>query len=323
MIIVVYYTYIEQEGKLLKFEQLSFFKEAVKYHSISVAAEKNFMSQSSISHAIISLEKELGAELLKRTSAGVTPTSIGELVLQKTEDILKSVDEITEMTKEQKNIGEVHLSCIPCICNWIIPLTLQHTKQSRAEISLSVTTAESIQVAHLVSSGLATFGILINHEELIRNKDLQYTPLFEDEYVLYIGKSSPYWQRESITYDEMLKEPYIAYGDEFRTYNGGLTNIIGRNELPKIAFRTNNLDAIKSMISHHQYVAFFPQYMSDHDFYIQSGWIRPLRISDKQLRFNVGYVESLKYKAKKIDHIVLNALKEAVKKGWVCHAQSK
>lgn len=298
----------------MKIEQLYFFKEAVKYHSISVAAEKNFMSQSSISYSIINLEKELGTELLKRTNAGVTPTQIGELVLQKTEDIFKSVDEIVDMTKELRNAGEVHITCIPCICDWIIPKTLQCLNDNTADILLSVTTAESRQVAHDVSSGISKFGILINYGELERNKDLKYTPLFRDEYVLYVGKNSPYWEKDNISYGELVKAPYIAFRDEFRKYNGGLTNMFGTDELPNIIFRTDSLDAVKSMITHNDYVAFFPRYMSENDFYVQSGWIRRLPISDRNMGFEVGYVESTKYKTKEIDKIVLNAIKETVKK---------
>lgn len=298
----------------MKFEQLYFFKEAVKYNSISVAAEKNFMSQSSISYSIINLEKELGTELLKRTNTGVQPTQIGELVLQKTEDIFKSVDEIVEMSKELQSAGEVHITCIPCICDWIIPKTLQSLKDNTTDILLSVTTAESSQVAHDVSSGISKFGILINYGELERNTDLKYTPLFRDEYVLYVGKHSPYWDKESISYDQLVKEPYVAYMDEFRKYNGGLTNMIGTDKLPNIIFRTDNLDSIKSMITHSNYVAFFPKYMSENDFYVQSGWIRRLPISDKNLEFEVGYIESIKYRTKKVDKIVLNTIKETVKK---------
>lgn len=298
----------------MKFEQLYYFKEAVKYNSISIAAEKNYMSQSSVSYSIINLEKELGIELLKRTNAGVTPTQMGEFVLQKTEDIFKSVDDIVEMTKEQRNAGDVKITSIPCICDWILPKTLQSLKERATGIILSITTAESSQVAQDVSSGISEFGILINYGELERNTDLKYTPLFRDEYVLYVGKNSPYWEKDSITYEALVKEPYIAYRDEFRKYNGGLTNMIGTDQLPNIIFRTDNLDSIKSMITHNDYVAFFPRYMSENDVFVQSGLIRRLPVSDKNLEFEVGYVESIKYKPNKIDKIVLSVIKETVKK---------
>jgi DNA-binding transcriptional LysR family regulator len=298
---------------VVKFEQLFYFKEAVKYNSISIAAEKNYMSQSSVSYAIINLEKELGTELLKRTNAGVKPTLAGEMVLQKTEDIFKSVDEIVDITKQQRNSGEVHITCIPCICDWILPKTLKTLKERAADIVLSVETGESSLVAHNVSSGISEFGILINYGELERNMDLKYTSLFRDEYVLYVGKHSQYWNSQSITYKEFVKESYIAYRDEFRRYNGGLTNMIGSNEFPNIIFRTDNLDSIKNMITQDNYVAFFPRFMSENDFYVQSGWIKPLPISDKKLEFEVGYVESIKYKTKKIDRVILNVIREISK----------
>lgn len=294
----------------MKFEQLYYFKEAVKYNSISIAAEKNFMSQSSVSYSISNLEKELGIDLLRRTNTGVTPTPIGEMILQKTEEIFKSLEDIKELVKEHRITGEVNITCIPCICDWIIPRALNYLNDKAADILLSVTTSESGLVAHNVSSGISGFGILIKYEGLERNTDLKYTPLFRDEYMLYVGKNSPYWNQENITYVEFLKQPYIAYQDEFKKYNGGLTNMLGANKFPNIIFRTDNLDSIKSMITQNNYVAFFPKNMSADDFYIQSGWIRRIPVSDRDLSFEVGYVESLKYRAKKIDKIVLDVIKK-------------
>lgn len=297
----------------MKFEQLYYFKETVKYHSISIAAEKNYLSQSSVSYSIINLEKELGVDLLKRTNAGVAPTPMGEQVLQKTESIFKSMDDIFEMVKAESNYGEVNITCIPCICDWIIPKTLQILREKTVDIQLSVTTAESSMVTHDVSSGISGFGIVIHYDGLERNTDLKYTPLFVDEYMLYVGKNSPYWEAESITYQEFMKQPYIAYRDEFKKYNGGLSSMIGVSDLPNIIFRIDDLDSIKSMISQNNYVAFFPKLMSAYDVYIKSGAIRRLPISDRKLEFEVGYVESLKYKVKKVDKIVLDVIKETAK----------
>ncbi|MCI1859787.1 MAG: LysR family transcriptional regulator [Sporolactobacillus sp.] len=292
----------------MKFEQLFYLKEAVKYHSISIAAEKNFMSQSSLSYAINHLERELGTNLLKRTNVGVTPTRTGEKVLKKSENIFKSIDEIVEIAKTKENSGEVHISCIPCICDWILPELLKTLDEQSTNIVLSVTTGESNQVVHDVSAGISELGILINYEELERNIDLRYTSLFHDEYVLYVGRHSPYWNRTNIDYAEMLKAPYIAYRDEFKRYNGGLTNMVGTSELPNIIFRTDNLDSIKNMIARNDYVAFFPRFMSENDLYVKSGWIRRVSISDKKMDFEVGCIESIRYRAKGTDRVLLNAL---------------
>ena len=297
----------------MKFEQLFFLKEAAKYGSISIAAEKNYMSQSSVSHSILNLEKELGTTLLKRTNAGVFPTHIGEMVLLKIDDIVQSLDDITRMAKDQRNCGEVNISCIPCICEWIIPKTLQRLKENANDVQLSISTSESSTVVQNVASGISEFGIIIHYDDLERNSDIKYTPLFRDEYWLYVGPKSPYWEKSSITYQELLKEPYIAYRDEFKQYNGGLTNMIGSGDIPNIIFRTDNLDSIKNMIAQNNYVAFFPKQMSANDIYLQSGHIRRLSVSDLKMDFEVGYVESAKYRQKNIDKIVLGVIKDTVK----------
>ncbi|WP_028983519.1 LysR family transcriptional regulator [Sporolactobacillus terrae] len=294
----------------MKFEQLFFLKEAVKYHSISVAAEKNFISQSSVSYAISKLEKELGINLLKRTHAGVTPTLAGEMVLQKSESIFKVTEEIIEISNRHRNDGEVNIASIPCICDWILPKVLKNLKKRIGGILVSVETGESNIVAHNVSSGISEFGFLIHFKELERNTDLRYSPLFTDEYVLHVGRKSSFWNRSSITYAELIKEPYIAYRDEFRRYNGGLTNMIGSINLPNIIMRTDNLDSIRNMITQDNYVAFFPKFMSENDLYVKNDWIRRITVSDKKLDFEVGYVTSVKYKTKKIDRIFLDALSQ-------------
>lgn len=296
----------------MKFEQLYLFKEAIKYRSISVAAEKNYMSQSSISSAIINLEKELGTQLLRRTNTGVSPTVVGELVLEKTGDILNSVDEITDMAKGQQNAGEVSIACIPCMCSWLLPESVEGLRKQSGEIGLSVITGESRQVAHNVLAGISGFGILIYYEELSRHRDLCYTPLFHDEYVVWVGEKSPYWGKPHITYEELLEEPYIAYQDEFQKYNGGLTNMLGMERLPNPVIRTDNLDTIKNLILRNRYIAFFPREMEREDIYVQSDRIRRLPVCDRSLKFEVGYVESRRYRMKKPDKKVCGAIMQTI-----------
>ena len=72
----------------MKLEDLYYFREAIKYQSISVAAEKNFISQSTVSIAIKRLEEDLGVDLVKRSSKGVSLTKIGKEVLDKADQVI-------------------------------------------------------------------------------------------------------------------------------------------------------------------------------------------------------------------------------------------
>lgn len=292
----------------MKFEQLVYLSEAAKYKSISVAAEKNYISQPSLSGAISKLEKELGVELLNRNSKGVTPTEIGEEVLEKARDILEMTQEIRDIASEYERKGTVSISSIPSFCERIVPQTMVRIRENNLALTLNIITGESEDVARDVSSGVSSLGFLIHYNGLEDNYDLQYTPLFKDEYVLYVGPFSPYWEADSISMDEVINEPYIAYREEFLKKKGGLSSMFDSGHMPNVVFRTNECTLLKQMVAQDNYVVFFPRFMSRDDFFLQNGLVRALPVRDADLEFEVGFVESTKYKPGKIEHAFLDVL---------------
>ena len=73
----------------MTFRQIEFFTTVCKCKSISKASAVLRISQQGISKALLDLEAELGCQLLKRTSSGVTLTNYGTYVLQEFEIILR------------------------------------------------------------------------------------------------------------------------------------------------------------------------------------------------------------------------------------------
>ncbi len=298
----------------MKIEQFYWLKEIAKYHSISVVAEKNYISQSSVSYAIQCLEKELGAELLKRSSQGVVLTPAGMQILNISEDIFSSVEKIKQIACESKRGGQVQISCIPCICDDIMPSVVQYLKSNEIPIVISVETKDSKEVIKDVLSGQNTVGITIQSAELKKAQDLNVLPLFTDEYQLYVGEHSPYWNSESVTYEEVLSLPHIAYKDELLSPSDSLSEIIGDRRLPRVAFRANDLNAIRNLISNSECVAFFPRKMSRHDIYVETGRIRPIPVSDRDLHFEVVRIESQKYKRTAPDDLFIESLESVLEK---------
>ena len=78
----------------MRFESLKYLMEVAKIGSITKAADRLFMSKSSLSAAIKNLEDELKIPLLTRTVYGVELTAGGEMVLNKAKLIFDLVDQI-------------------------------------------------------------------------------------------------------------------------------------------------------------------------------------------------------------------------------------
>lgn len=294
----------------IKFEQLRYLQEACKYGSISVAAERNYISQPSFSAAITKLEKELGVTLLNRNSRGVTPTTAGKAILEKIQDIFTLVSEIKDIANSHSASGIVQLATIPCLCDKILPLTVKTANSQNLPINVSIHSAESYEIYHQVLSGIASLGIIFASDD-IQSSEIIFTPLFDDEYVLYVGPHSPYWNATSITIEEAMQQPYIAYRQEFIKNNGGVTDIF-KGMRPNISLRTDELESIKKMITEDNYVAFYHRFMTADDVYIKAGLIRALPISNFEAKTQIGIIESTRYKPSAADRAFLEILKKAV-----------
>ena len=258
----------------MKLDQLHCFQEACKYHSISVAAEKNYISQPSFSSAITKLEKELGVTLLNRTSRGVSPTPIGVVILEKVQGIFELVEDIQSVATAHSSYGTVQLATIPDLCDKILPISAQLAKAKKLNLQLTVHTAESDEIYHSVLSGVDSLGVVF-FSTRVQSPELRFTPLFEDEYVLCVGPQSPYWDAESITIAEAMQQPYITYRDEFIKNNGGVSDVF-KGMTPNIVLRTDDIESIKKLISHDNYVAFFHRHMNSDDIYRTSDAIRAI-----------------------------------------------
>ncbi|MBV9046763.1 MAG: LysR family transcriptional regulator [Solirubrobacterales bacterium] len=77
---------------MLELRHLRYFVAVAEERNFSRAAERLHMAQSPLSAAIRQLEQEVGAELLARSSRGVTLNPAGEVMLERARRILESVE---------------------------------------------------------------------------------------------------------------------------------------------------------------------------------------------------------------------------------------
>ena len=74
-------------------KDLKYFRTIAECGSISKAAAHLRVAQPAVSRKILKLEHDLGVQLLRRTSRGVTPTEAGQVLLQRSIDLERSIDE--------------------------------------------------------------------------------------------------------------------------------------------------------------------------------------------------------------------------------------
>lgn len=298
----------------MKIEQLHYFREAAKWQSLSVAAEKNYVSQPAFSAAISKLEKELNVTLLQRNRRGVTPTNVGMLILEKVNDVFNNIHDIENIARDSKSKSHLVLAATSTICDLLIPILLKEIRSKTLSYALSLIAVESHEVYQQVSTGVANLGVTTFDERLITNS-LTFTPLFKDEYLLYVGPHSSLWDKKYITREELMEQNYIAYGNEFLDSRADIWGReLFKDGSPKVSLRSNNLNSIKNIILNDDYVAFFPKFGIHYDVYITQGLLRTVNISDEPLFVQYGYLESSHYKLSVRDKAFIDVLEECAQK---------
>jgi DNA-binding transcriptional LysR family regulator len=92
--------------------QLRYFEAVARHRHFTRAADELHIAQSALSHQVRRLERELGVELLRRTTRSVQPTEAGVLVaararavLAETEALRGEIDELRGLVRGQLTVG--------------------------------------------------------------------------------------------------------------------------------------------------------------------------------------------------------------------------
>lgn len=138
------------------------FHEVAQTGSFSKAAERLFITQPAVSHAIKQLEFRLGGPLFVRTSRGARLTPEGEVLLKfvaHAHHLLENGEKkIAEM--RQLMAGEVRIGAGDTLCRYYLLPALDQFHRLYPEVKLQVTNRTSRETVALLKDGRIDFGVV-------------------------------------------------------------------------------------------------------------------------------------------------------------------
>ncbi len=158
--------------------------------SISRAAERLYMAQSSLSQFLQLYEAELGARLFVRTARGVRPTAAGQAFIQNARQILlhyrRAQNELWDI--EQLKGGRIELGTATFRGTYLLPPVLKKFHQIYPNIHVSVTELDSVPLENQISEGLLDIALIaLPAVKLKENVDW----LMRDEILLAASRDHP------------------------------------------------------------------------------------------------------------------------------------
>lgn len=202
----------------MQLNQFKFLVAVDHYGSISRAAQELYISQSTVSLALINLEEELGVTLLNRSKRGVSFTAEGKLVLGRAKAIMEQVEGLLASGFDSNELaGEVRVGGSSHFCMNIITDMMIQVKRQYAGLCILAQRQSIKEVVKAVAQkeldlGLVNFNSL-NESDVVtelRRYNLEFTEIFRDRQRICVGEHHPLCGKQQIAFAELLQYDLVS-----------------------------------------------------------------------------------------------------------------
>ena len=145
----------------MKIIQLEYFCAVCRYHSITQAAQKLYVTQPAISNAIKELEREFSVNLFIRSKNHMTLTKEGEIFYQKASVLLDKINQTScELADLGRHINPIRIGIPPLLSTIFFPDMLIAFQEKYSSIPVELFEYGSIKAANLVSEDVLDLALV-------------------------------------------------------------------------------------------------------------------------------------------------------------------
>ena len=245
----------------MKLSQIRSFVAVARCGKFSSAAVELDLTQPTVSHAIATLENDLGIQLLFRGKKGVNLTPIGESVLAHCQQILHSIESIKQEVTLHKSLGggEIRISAFRGASAQLLPKIRACFKTKHPQINIKIVEEKDCpQVEQMVYEGKADLGFTI----LPTSKELETIEVLRDDYVVLLPPEINLeidTEQNKISWTQLLSIPIISYPDRNSCYKQIKSYFEAEGYQFQPAEQVRESDTIVSLVATGSGAAILPQ----------------------------------------------------------------
>jgi DNA-binding transcriptional LysR family regulator len=229
--------------------QLLAFSALARRGSFTLAAKDLFLTQSAVSHAIKSLEDDVGCRLLDRVGRRVLLTQAGEQFLRHTEKILREMEAARTglETLTKWGHGRLRVGASTTACQHILPTVLREFRQSYPKCVIRIEPGDHNQQLELLRAGHIDLAIIIEPPASTLS-EFVFVPLFQDELRFLVSPLHPWAQAGRAPRESLETETLVLYNKTSHTFR--LVNEYFRDEKITLSnfIELGSMEAIKELV---------------------------------------------------------------------------
>ena len=164
--------------------QLNYVLAVAEHLNFTVAAEKCFVTQPTLSMQIQKLEEELEIRIFDRNKKPIQLTEVGKKIVEQAKSIVNEADRIKDIVEQQKGFigGDFKIGIIPTIMPTLLPMFLKNFIRKYPKINLIVEEHTTDEIISRLQKGQLDAAIAATP---LNESDLKEIVLYYEPFVGY------------------------------------------------------------------------------------------------------------------------------------------
>ena len=207
--------------------QLKYVLAVAEYKNFTLAADKCFVTQPTLSMQIQKIEEELNIQIFDRTKKPIQLTDIGQKIVTQAKSIVNEADRIQDIVEQQKGFigGEFRLGIIPTIMPTLLPMFLKNFIKKYPKVKLIIEELNTAEIITKLNNGHLDAAIAATplQEEKIKEIVLYYEP-----FMAYIPEGHHHFQKKEIEVADLNLDEILLLQDG-HCFRDGILNLCRNN----------------------------------------------------------------------------------------------
>ena len=187
--------------------QLEIFSLVAELRGFTAAANRLGISQSAVSHALKSLEQELGVELFRRHQSQVELSDIGQQLLLRARAMLGLANTLRQEAADARGMksGTLRIGSFgPTSSIKLLPMILQHYRSAHPGIEVHIDEGPDRQVIQWLEERRIDVGFVVLPEDRFDT-----FMLIEDQLVALLPHDHPLAGRDRLSLSDLCHDPFV------------------------------------------------------------------------------------------------------------------
>jgi DNA-binding transcriptional LysR family regulator len=241
--------------------------EVVRTGSFAAAARRLGYTASAVSQQMAALERAAQISLFDREPHSIRPTPAGELLAQRSFDVLASLGALDHEVEAiaSGRLGRLRLGSFATASSRLLPHGLAALVRDYPAVEIRLDEGEPDELLPLLQVGDLDVALVYRYDLVPRRwpKRLKETQLLHEDMVLLLPDDHPLAGQQAVGLDQMCAETWIASREGTAGAECVTRACAAVGFTPRIAYRSNDYDVVQGLVASGLGIAVVPALAHD------------------------------------------------------------